>query len=53
MGSTVFLKLPAWVPELIIPVTFALMSLRYILRFAKQIGSIQKGALQTEHEGIK
>jgi TRAP-type C4-dicarboxylate transport system permease small subunit len=32
MGGTVFLKLPVWVPELIIPVSFGLMTLRYVLR---------------------
>ncbi len=53
MGSTVFLNLPVWIPELIIPVTFALMGLRYTLRFAKQIGNIQKGTPEPEHESIK
>jgi TRAP-type C4-dicarboxylate transport system permease small subunit len=32
MGGTAFFNLPIWVPELIIPVTFGLMSLRYTLR---------------------
>jgi TRAP-type C4-dicarboxylate transport system permease small subunit len=32
MGGTAFFKLPTWVPELIIPVTFGLMTLRYTLR---------------------
>jgi TRAP-type C4-dicarboxylate transport system permease small subunit len=32
MGGTAFLKLPGWVPVLIIPVTFGLMTLRYTLR---------------------
>jgi TRAP-type C4-dicarboxylate transport system permease small subunit len=32
MGGTAFFNLPVWVPELIIPVTFGLMSLRYTLR---------------------
>ncbi len=50
MGSTVFLNLPVWIPELIIPVTFALMSLRYALRFAKQIRNIHKNALKPEYK---
>ena len=29
MGSTAFFDLPVWIPELIIPVTFGLMTLRY------------------------
>ena len=32
MGGTVFFKLPIWVPELIIPISFGLMTLRYTLR---------------------
>ena len=32
MGGTVFFKLPVWIPELIIPVSFGLMTLRYALR---------------------
>jgi len=32
MGGTAFFNLPVWVPELIIPVTFGLMALRYTLR---------------------
>ena len=36
MGGTAFLKIPIWIPQLIIPVTFALMSLRFGFRaFAK------------------
>ena len=36
MGGTAFFKLPTWVPELIIPVTFALMTLRYTLRLVSE-----------------
>ena len=32
MGGTAFFNLPAWVPELIIPISFGLMTLRYTLR---------------------
>jgi TRAP-type C4-dicarboxylate transport system permease small subunit len=32
MGDTAVFNLPAWVPVLIIPVTFGLMTLRYTLR---------------------
>ncbi len=32
MGGTVFSSLPVWVPELIIPVSFGLMTMRYALR---------------------
>ncbi len=37
MGGTVFFKLPVWVPELIIPVTFGMMTLRYIIRLVDAI----------------
>jgi len=40
MGTTVFFKMPAWIPELIIPVTFALMTLRYTFRFVNEITRI-------------
>jgi TRAP-type C4-dicarboxylate transport system permease small subunit len=33
MGSSALLGLPVWVPELIIPATFGVMTLRYALRF--------------------
>ena len=36
MGGTAFFKLPTWVPELIIPVTFGLMTLRYSLRLVSE-----------------
>jgi TRAP-type C4-dicarboxylate transport system permease small subunit len=32
MGGTAFFNFPAWVPELIIPIAFGLMTLRYTLR---------------------
>ena len=31
MGSTTFLNLPVWVPEIIMPVTFGLMALRFLM----------------------
>ncbi len=31
MGGTAFYKIPVWIPELIIPITFGLMTLRYTL----------------------
>ena len=36
MGGEAFFKLPVWVPELIIPVTFGLMTLRYTLRLINE-----------------
>jgi TRAP-type C4-dicarboxylate transport system permease small subunit len=33
IGSQTFLDLPVWVPELVIPVAFAVMTARYLVRF--------------------
>jgi TRAP-type C4-dicarboxylate transport system permease small subunit len=33
IGDNRFLGLPAWVPELIIPIAFGVMTLRFLLRF--------------------
>jgi TRAP-type C4-dicarboxylate transport system permease small subunit len=35
IGNQTFLGLPGWVPELIVPVTFAVMALRFLLRAAQ------------------
>ncbi len=40
MGSTVFSELPAWVPALIIPVTFGMMTLRFTLHLLNEIARI-------------
>ncbi len=36
MGGTAFFNLPIWIPELIIPITFGLMTLRYTLRLINE-----------------
>lgn len=41
MGSTAFFDLPIWIPELIIPVTFGLMTLRYALNLLKEIAELR------------
>jgi TRAP-type C4-dicarboxylate transport system permease small subunit len=38
MGSASFFGVPAWLPELIIPVTFTLMTIRYLLKAVANIG---------------
>ena len=40
MGGTAFFKLPVWVPELIMPVTFGLMTLRFVMGMFGEIGKI-------------
>lgn len=37
MGGVAFFKLPIWLPELIIPITFGLMTLRYAMRLLNTI----------------
>jgi TRAP-type C4-dicarboxylate transport system permease small subunit len=42
MGGITFLKIPAWIPQMIIPITFALMTLRFGLSFFTQLSTILK-----------
>ena len=50
MGSTAFLNLPAWVPELIMPVTLGLMTLRFLMEMLYKIGELlhEHGRNQSE-----
>ncbi|MBT8371207.1 MAG: TRAP transporter small permease [Deltaproteobacteria bacterium] len=43
MGSMVFFVIPAWVPALIIPITFGLMTLRFAFRLVNEIARIVGG----------
>ena len=40
MGTTAFMGLPVWMPELIIPVTFGIMTLRYALCLLRELTGI-------------
>lgn len=42
MGNRTFLNIPAWVPEMILPMTFGLMTLRFGLRSFKNLFEIGK-----------
>ncbi len=48
MGSTTILGLPIWVPELIIPLTFGLMTFRFGLRFFRSFNPISDPDTKTE-----
>ncbi len=37
MGTMTFLGIPTWIPELILPMTFGLMTFRFGLRFVKSL----------------
>ena len=49
MAATSFLKIPAWVPQIIIPVTFALITLRFIFSFFATLVTIFKPGSYTEY----
>jgi TRAP-type C4-dicarboxylate transport system permease small subunit len=48
MGGTAFFKLPVWVPEIIIPVTLGLMTLRFAVRFVSEFVRIRKHDFKEE-----
>jgi len=49
MGGTTFLNIPAWIPQIIIPVTFALMALRFASSFCAALAMIFKPGRYEEH----
>ena len=53
MGSTAFFELPVWVPQIIIPVTFGLMTLRFAVRFLREYTKIRGHDLKPEFEEEK
>jgi TRAP-type C4-dicarboxylate transport system permease small subunit len=53
MGGTAFLELPIWVPEIIIPVTFGLMTLRFAVQFLSEFSRIRRHAFRQEFKEKK
>jgi len=49
MGASSFLKIPAWIPQIIIPVTFALITLRFAFSFFAELAIILKPGSYTEY----
>jgi TRAP-type C4-dicarboxylate transport system permease small subunit len=49
MGATTFLQVPIWIPQIIIPVAFALMALRFTLRFFVELAIISESENQITH----
>jgi C4-dicarboxylate transporter DctQ subunit len=43
MGHRTFLGIPTWIPELILPMTFGLMTFRFGLRFLNTLSNTGKG----------
>ena len=53
MGSIAFFKLPVWVPEIIIPVTFGLMTLRFAVRFFSEFARSRRHDFNQEFKEEK
>ena len=49
MGGTTFLNIPVWIPQTIIPVTFALMTLRFSFSFYSELSVIVKPGRNNQH----
>ena len=49
MGATTFLKIPAWVPQIIIPVTFALITIRFVFSCCATLANIFQPGSYTEY----
>jgi TRAP-type C4-dicarboxylate transport system permease small subunit len=49
MGGTTFLEIPVWIPQVIIPVTFALMTLRFGFSAFAEIATIFTPDNYSEH----
>jgi TRAP-type C4-dicarboxylate transport system permease small subunit len=49
MAGTTFLNIPAWIPQIIIPVTFAIMALRFASSFCAELAMIVKPDRDKEH----
>ncbi len=48
MGEATFLKIPNWVLETILPMTFGLMSFRFGLQFFKTLGRMREKGLRDQ-----
>jgi C4-dicarboxylate transporter DctQ subunit len=51
MGNVTFLNIPAWIPEMILPITFGLMAFRFVLRSLKNFSMI--GKMDPTHDSGK
>jgi C4-dicarboxylate transporter DctQ subunit len=49
MGTTTLLKIPSWILQIIIPLTFALISLRFVFSFFAALANIIKPGSYTEY----
>ena len=52
MGTTTLLGIPIWIMEMILPLTFGLMSFRFVLRSIKSLFSLNQGKSPDRGEAI-
>jgi TRAP-type C4-dicarboxylate transport system permease small subunit len=52
MGNVAFLGIPAWIPEIILPIIFGLMTLRFGLRSFRNLSTVMKMG-KRYHQGGK
>jgi TRAP-type C4-dicarboxylate transport system permease small subunit len=52
MGNVAFLEIPAWIPEIILPIIFGLMSLRFGLLSFRTLSKLTKKG-ERENQGGK
>jgi TRAP-type C4-dicarboxylate transport system permease small subunit len=50
MGQKTFLDIPAWIPEIILPITFSLMTFRFGLRSFKNLSEMGNRGLRHDRE---
>jgi C4-dicarboxylate transporter DctQ subunit len=50
MGGTVFFRLPAWTPQVVIPITFALMAFRFALQFCIELFTLLSPGFNPEYK---
>jgi len=50
MGQKTFLNIPAWIPEMILPITFSLMTFRFGLRSFKNLSEMGQRDLPHDRE---
>jgi TRAP-type C4-dicarboxylate transport system permease small subunit len=53
MGNISFPGIPSWIPEIILPITFGLMALRFFLRSLANLSMTLRGGIPQAQEGKK
>jgi TRAP-type C4-dicarboxylate transport system permease small subunit len=53
MGNIGFPGIPSWIPEIILPITFGLMALRFFLRSLANLSMTLRGGIPQAQEGKK